>query len=474
MHDVSFALLPALCVYPIHVHDNPLPSSLPPSLCQKQQSSATTPGTANEEALATSERIEELQLALRESQSRCVALEDEVRDLKAVLSAARKNANQATRQLTAAQGSADTALQNNEAAAEIKRLRAALSEAETQLENACNDGAGQSQALAELEAECQEMREHLCAELMQAQDVIARLEAEQDRTVSEASARQESTLEQLRKDFEAVVRKSNDAARTTKDLSAALEKEKAEHEHDVLRQQARLQEEEARMWVLVQRAEAAEERGSLVEQQLNDAFRERDSAQDQLANMTALLSAHGAEKDTALDTARRACDSREAEVALLEKALADAKAQAVDSDNKRLQAEAYMKDYRSLRQRLEEASLVALAARSAGSQGAGGTAVEQGKGGSQTEDGKGGQAGAVPAYSLEKKALAGGGGVASTQDSTRSASAFVTAREADADEKGSGAKSRQGFGALADISDSSKTATAAAGLVLSGDSWETA
>jgi hypothetical protein len=51
-----------------------------------------------------------------------------------------------------------------------------------------------------------------------------------------------------------------------------------------------VQEQEARVWMLVQRAEAAEERACLVEAQLNEAARLRHVAQDQLANMTATLS----------------------------------------------------------------------------------------------------------------------------------------------------------------------------------------
>ena len=73
---------------------------------------------------------------------------------------------------------------------------------------------------------------------------------------------------------------------------AGLRQEKAEanYWHDTRELQARVEGEEARMWALVQRAEAAEERACLVEAQLNDAVRLRDLAQDQLANMTAALS----------------------------------------------------------------------------------------------------------------------------------------------------------------------------------------
>ena len=64
----------------------------------------------------------------------------------------------------------------------------------------------------------------------------------------------------------------------------------AKYWHDTRELEGRVQEQEGRAWMLVQRAEAAEERACLVEAQLNEAARLRHVAQDQLANMTATLS----------------------------------------------------------------------------------------------------------------------------------------------------------------------------------------
>ena len=75
--------------------------------------------------------------------------------------------------------------------------------------------------------------------------------------------------------------------------------------------------------------------------------------------------ARGGGQDEALHTARLDMETLSARVAALEAALAAAEARAVESDNRRLAAEAYAKDCAALRQRIEEAAAAAAASRAA-------------------------------------------------------------------------------------------------------------
>ena len=90
-------------------------------------------------------------------------------------------------------------------------------------------------------------------------------------------------------------------------------------------------------------------------------------------------------------------DAAQDKAAKLAKELEESTAAAVESDNRRLVAEAHMKDYRTLRERLEEAAAAAAAARgrtdsapaqtadaAKGAAGGGG-----GGGGRDSEDGRG-------------------------------------------------------------------------------------
>jgi predicted nucleic acid-binding Zn-ribbon protein len=318
--------------------------------------------------------IEELQAELSEAVQTRAKLQDEVGDLKAVLSQARQTAKQATGELMAVKGAADKAMLQHEVQHELSALRAALRDAEIDLERARRQGSSKEQALADMEAECNELREHLQVELERASEAIAQLQ--EDR--SELTEKHDTHFSHLKSDFQDVLKKSNDANVKVKELSLALEQEHANRAHDTRLLQARLQEEEARMWALVQRAEAAEERASAVEGMLEEAYRLRDAAQDQLANVTATWSAQSADKDAELDKILRERDAAQAKAAVLDKEVQESKAAAVESDNRRMVAEAYMKDYRALRERLEDAASAAAAARgrAAGGGGTGGTAAE--------------------------------------------------------------------------------------------------
>jgi predicted nucleic acid-binding Zn-ribbon protein len=386
--------------------------------------------------------LQELQAELSEAVQTRAKLQDEVGDLKAVLSQARLTAKQATGELMAVKGAADKAMFQHEVQNELSALRAALRDAEIELERARRQGSSKEQALADMEAECNELREHLQVELGRASEAIAQLQ--EDR--SELTEKHDTHFSHLKSDFQDVLKKSNDANIKVKELSLALEQEHANHVHDTRLLQARLQEEEARMWALVQRAEAAEERASAVEGMLEEAYRLRDAAQDQLANVTATWSAQSADKDAELDKILRERDAAQAKAAVLNTELQESKAAAVESDNRRMVAEAYMKDYRALRERLEDAASAAAAARGRGS-------------------GGGGSGGAGAATARHEA-------VAAESSRTCAASVFATAREADpttpapapggALDKVLREAAGAGAGALNGVADASSTAAASA------------
>jgi hypothetical protein len=96
------------------------------------------------------------------------------------------------------------------------------------------------------------------------------------------------------------VQRAGEAEAQGQRLAREAERAAADHAHDARELARRLEEEEARMWPLLQRAEAAEARAAAVEAGLNEAHRRRDAAQDQLANTTASLSLLTADKDAEL------------------------------------------------------------------------------------------------------------------------------------------------------------------------------
>lgn len=167
-------------------------------------------------------RVGEMEAALAESEQERDRLQDELRDVKAVLSQARLAAKEASGRLEVLQaeaaptadapsfanGGGHRRLEGAADEGDVRALEGRLRQAEMDLEKAREDSSTKGQALRELEQECEGLREHLRVELEQASQVISELEGER----TEASAAQESAISHLRDDLEQMLQKSKAAS----------------------------------------------------------------------------------------------------------------------------------------------------------------------------------------------------------------------------------------------------------------------
>ena len=162
----------------------------------------------------------EVEAALRESEAERRKLQDELRDVKAVLSQARAAGKEASSKLreVADQGKHEHVVAIEAA---LQQARAALATAELDLEQARQDNTTKDEALAALEQECDQLREEVRGELEHASQTMADLEGERSQAC-EASAAQQSTIAHLRADLERAVANAQAAASTTADLKRAL------------------------------------------------------------------------------------------------------------------------------------------------------------------------------------------------------------------------------------------------------------